>query len=167
MGRLIFIPIISLILLVIVYSLFGWDIASQSMAWSQLLLEQTESWKTGLQEENLIWGIHLLALSSIVITSLALTAPIALMTFFVGSCVKSEIQSAVSILIWSFIFVLVLRWFNFFVDFLVLISAAILGRLELRSMGLNRPVALALLTIICLASFSSGAYSYFHWNKYI
>lgn len=167
MGRLIFIPVLSLILLVVAYGLFGWHTASQSMAWSRLLLEETESWKTGLQEETLIWGIHLLALATIVITSLALTAPIALMTFFVGSCVKSEIQSAVSILVWSFIFVLMLRWFDFFANFLVLIAAAILGRLELRSLGLNRPIALCLLTIICLASFSSGAYSYFHWNKYI
>jgi hypothetical protein len=41
-----------------------------------------------------------------------------------------------------------LRWFNFFVEFLVLVSSAILMRIELRSFGLNRTLSILLLTIL-------------------
>jgi hypothetical protein len=167
MAWLNLVPLLSTILLVITYAVFGWDIAAKSLGWSQILLEQFQSWQIGLEQEMLIAIIHALALMAIVLTSLALTAPVTLMTFFVGSWMKSEVQSIVSILLWSFLFVFVLHWFNLFVEFLVLLSSAILGRIELRSAGFNRLQTLGVLTLICLISFGGGVYGYFHFNQYV
>jgi hypothetical protein len=60
-----------------------------------------------------------------------------------------------------------LHWFNLFVEFLVLLSSAILGRIELRSAGFNRLQTLGVLTLICLVSFGGGVYGYFHFNQYV
>ena len=167
MAWLNLIPLLSTGLLIITYAVFGWDIAAKSLGWSQILLEQSQHWHIGLEQEIFIVIIHALALMAIILTSLALTAPITLMTFFVGSWMQSEVRSIVSILIWSFLFVLVLRWFNLFIEFLVLLAAAILGRIEFRSAGFNSLQTLGILTLICLLSFGGGVYSYFHFNQYV
>ena len=157
MARLNLIPLLSTGLLIITYAVFGWDIAAKSLDWSQILFNQFQQWHIGLEQEIFIVVIHALALIAIILTALALTAPIALMTFFVGSWVQSEVRSIVSILIWSFLFVLVLRWFNLFIEFLVLLAAAILGRIEFRSAGFNSLQTLGILTLLCLLSF--GVYN--------
>jgi hypothetical protein len=88
------------------------------------------------------------------------------MTYFVGVWVEGEARSVVSMVLWSLLFVVALRWFNHFTTFLVLLCAAILGRIELRYLGLNQTQTLSLLTVICLAGFSGGAYGYFHYNGF-
>ena len=108
-------------------------------------------------------AIHLFAILIIVLTSLALTAPLTLMTLFVGSWMKSELQSIIAMIAWSFVLVLILRWFNIFIQFLVLLSAAILGRLELRYIGYTRSQTIGILTILGLIGFGSGAMGYFYY----
>jgi hypothetical protein len=46
---------------------------------------------------------------------------------------------------------------------LVLLSAAILGRLELRYIGYSRSQTIGILTIMGLIGFGSGAMSYFYY----
>lgn len=167
MGWPALIPFLSVALLIMAYLGFGWEVASVSAAWSKQWLEEGLPLRVGLEEGTFIWAVHLLALLGIVLTSLALTAPVTLLTFFVGSWLKSEIKSMFSILLWSFLFVLMLRWFNFFVELLVLLASAMLGRVQLRSMGLNSTWTWLVVTVICLLSFSGGAYGYFRWHNYI
>ncbi|MEB3250384.1 MAG: hypothetical protein ACKN9E_15285 [Microcystaceae cyanobacterium] len=167
MGWPTLIPFLSVALLIIAYLSFGWEVAGLSAAWSKQWLEEGLPLQVGLEEGTFIWTVHLLALLGIVLTSLALTAPVTLLTFFVGSWLKSEIKSMFSILLWSFLFVLMLRWFNFFVELLVLLASAMLGRVQLRSMGLNSSWTWFVVTVICLLSFSGGAYGYFRWYRYI
>ncbi|MEB3173878.1 MAG: hypothetical protein VKN60_01615 [Cyanobacteriota bacterium] len=162
-----FLPLLSLLFLVLSYAIFGWNVASAGAIWSETVLAQFQNWEFGLKEEGIMALIHALALIAIVLTSLALTAPVSLMTFFVGSWVKSFGQSILSMVIWSLLFVLILRWFNYFAEFLVLLCSAILGRIQLREAGLGKFPALLLLTALCLASFGAGAYSYYRWNAVI
>ncbi|MFM1842886.1 MAG: hypothetical protein RLZZ490_1624 [Cyanobacteriota bacterium] len=160
------IPIVSIALVIITYAVFGWSIAASSIVWTQELHEQLKALEWVVEEQTILLLIHGFALLAITLTTLALTAPITLMTYFVGSWVQSEARSMVSMVLWSFLFVIALRWFNHFTTFLVLLCAAILGRIELRYVGLNQTQALSLLTLICLASFSGGAYGYFHYHSF-
>jgi len=156
-------PWLSLSVMLITYVVFGWHIAGASINWSHSIVVQTNGLGLGLKDESLMLAIHLFAILVIVLTSLALTAPLTLMTFFVGSWMKSEFQSIIAMIAWSFLLVLILRWFNIFIQFLVLLSAAILGRLELRYIGYSRSQTVWLLTILGLIGFGSGAMSYFYY----
>jgi hypothetical protein len=167
MARLPFLSIFSFLLLILAYGIFGWNVASASTIWSQSVLEQFQNWQLGLKEESIMAIIHFFALVAIVLTSLALTAPISLMTFFVGSWIKSFGQSIISMIIWSFLFVLMLRWLNYFAEFLVLLCSGILGRIELRQAGLGQFKALFILTLLCVFSFGGGVFGYFRWNHII
>lgn len=158
------VPLVSIALVMITYGAFGWSTASASLPWVDLLHDQLHVFAWDVKEQTILLFIHGLALLAITIATLALTAPITLMTYFVGTWVRSEARSVVSMLLWSFLFVIALRWFNYFISFLVLLCAGILGRIELRYAGLNQTVALFLLTLICVGSFSGGAFSYFHWH---
>ena len=156
-------PWLSLSVMLITYVVFGWHIAGASINWSHYLVVQTNGLGLGVKDESLMLAIHLFAILMIVLTSLALTAPLTLMTFFVGSWMKSELQSIIAMIAWSFLLVLILRWFNLFIQFLVLLSAAVLGRLELRYIGYSRSQTVWLLTILGLIGFGSGAMSYFYY----
>jgi hypothetical protein len=124
---------------------------------------EANGWGLSLKDDSLMLAIHLFAILMIVLTSLALTAPISLMTFLVGSWGKSEIQAISSMIVWTLVLVIALRWFNIFIQFLILLSGAILGRLELRYIGYSRSQTIFLLSIIGLVGFGGGALGYFHW----
>lgn len=156
-------PWLSLAIIIVTYGVFGWHIATLSAHWSHALVLQSRDWGLSIEDNSMMLIIHLLAILMIVITSLALSAPLSLMTFVVGSSIRSEGQSIVSMVIWSFLFVIILRWFNIFTHFLVLLSAALLGRLELRYIGYTNTRTVFLLMLIGLVGFSIGALSYLYW----
>ena len=160
------IPVVSIALVIITYAAVGWSTASASIVWTEQLHGQLQAVEWNIEEKTLLLLIHGFALLAITLITLALTAPITLMTYFVGSWVQSEARSMVSMVLWSFLFVIALRWFNYFTTFLVLLCAAILGRIELRYVGLNQTQTLSLLTLICLVSFSGGAYGYFRYHSF-
>jgi hypothetical protein len=155
-------PWLSLGVMLITYGVFGWHLAGASVVWSHSLAVEANGWGISVEDSFLVLAIHLFAILLIVVTSLALTTPFTLMTFFAGSWMKSEIKSIVSMIVWSFLLVVILRWFNFFVHFLVLFSAAILGRLELRYIGYSRSQTVFILSILGLMGFGAGALGYFY-----
>ncbi|MEY2983411.1 MAG: hypothetical protein RLZZ568_28 [Cyanobacteriota bacterium] len=159
-------PLISITLVMITYAAFGWSIAGESVAWADYWDNQLDLLAWDVEEQTILLLIHTLALLVITLATLALTAPITLMTYFVGSWVQSEARSMVYMVLWSFVFVISLRWFNHFTTFFVLLCAAILGRIELRSMGLTPAKTLFLLTLICLTGFAGGAYGYFYYHDF-
>jgi hypothetical protein len=163
MVRLKTFPWLSLGVMLVTYGVFGWHIAAASINWSHSLAVEANGWGLSLKDDSLMIAIHLFAILMIVLTSLALTAPLTLMTFFVGSWIQSEMQSILSMIVWSFLLVIILRWFNFFIQFLVLLSAAILGRLELRYIGYSRSQTVFMLSILGLIGFGGGALGYFHY----
>ncbi len=156
-------PWLSLVIVIVTYGVFGWHIAALSAHWSHALVLQSRDWGLSIEDSGMMLIIHLLAILMIVVTSLALSAPLSLMTFVVGSSIRSEGQSILSMVLWSFIFVIILRWFNIFAHFLVLLSAALLGRLEFRYIGYTNIRTVFLLMLIGLVGFSIGALSYLYW----
>jgi hypothetical protein len=153
-------PWLSLLLVLLTYAVFGWFVASESENWRNWLLEQGKSWNWGFEEGAYQIFIHVVATFAIISISLILTAPIAMMTYILGSWMGSDAKAILSILVWSFVFVLMIRWFEYFIRFLVLLSAAILGRLELQTLGYNKWQTFTLLTLLCLLGFALGVFAH-------
>lgn len=157
------IPFLSLALVIVAYVAFGWRLAEASVPWSTMFHEHLKGWQIELDQRTILALIHIFTLFIITLTTLALTTPITLMTYVVGNWAKSELRSMVSMVFWCFIFVVALRWFNYFTSFLLLLAAAILGRIELRNLGMGQGQSLLLLALICGSAFAGGVYSYFSY----
>ncbi|WP_013322616.1 hypothetical protein [Gloeothece verrucosa] len=149
-------PWLSLILLFTTYSIFGWYVSEFSVAWSHWLAEQGKGLGWGVQEE--LYSIFLYIFSAIIILliTFGLTAPVAIITFFVGSPLKSDIRAMFSVLAWSFAVVMVVVFLQYFLHLLLLVSAAILARLGLQDAGCNTWQSYLLLSLMSLGSFLVG-----------
>jgi hypothetical protein len=156
------IPFLSIVLVIVTYAVFGWRLAETSVPWSMMFHEHLKGLRVDIDQRIILVFIHIFTLFIITLTTLALTTPITLMTYVVGSWAKSELRSVVSMVFWCLVFVVSLRWFNYFTSFLLLLSAAILGRIELRYVGLGQRQSLLLLALICISAFVGGVYGYFY-----
>lgn len=156
------IPFLSIALVIVTYTVFGWRLAEASVPWSMMFHEHLKGLRVDIDHRVILILIHIFTLFIIVLTTLALTTPVTLVTYVVGNWAKSELRSLVSMLFWCLVFVMALRWFNYFTSFLLLLSAAVLGRIELRYAGLGQGQSLLLLALICISAFAGGVYSYFY-----
>ncbi len=155
-------PWLTLALVLLAYSTFGWYIASSAALWSHQLVLMGESWKIFLDEDTVALGLHLFAALTVLLVTCGLIAPVALLTGFFGSSFKSDYRASLSILLWSFAFVVMLRWLSYFLQVLVLISAAILAKLELQELKFTELQVWLLLSAICFSGFGLGILA-FHW----
>ncbi|MGH7998498.1 MAG: hypothetical protein ACREPR_03480 [Brasilonema sp.] len=154
-------PWLSLGILLVTYGVFGWIFTQSSLVWSQWLIGQGQAWGWSLREDWIFIDIHLLAIAIIVLVTLALTAPITLLTTFIGHSLKSDAKAFISMLMWSLAFSIILCWFVYFVRLLVLLAAAMLARLELRTKGYNEGQTFILLILFCLGGFVLGVFSFY------
>jgi hypothetical protein len=109
-----------------------------------------------LREDAASAFIQVSEVAIVCVIAIALTAPVALVTVLVGSGLRSDTKALISMLVWSIIIVLIVRWFQYFVHLLVLFCAAILGRLELQRVGYNGWQVAAILFIGCLVGVGLG-----------
>jgi hypothetical protein len=159
------IPWLALGLALLAYGVFGWAVAESSTVWSEEIVEQGKAWGLIIDDEYASAIIDLLAVALIIAIAVCLTAPIALVTIFFGIWLKSETKAWISILIWAFAVVFILRWINYFVRFLVLLSANLLGRLEFHSAGYNSWQTFVILTLACLGGFGLGVFSFWQLGQ--
>lgn len=157
-------PWLSLGVLLITYSVFGWFVSQAKRELSLWLIEQGQEWGWSLSETLASRIVYILGIDLILLITIALVAPVTLMTILFGSWLKSDIKAMVSILGWSFASVFILCWFDYFVRFLILLSSAILGRLELRIAGYNEWQTFMILTFVCLSGFGLGVFSFTNWS---
>lgn len=127
-------PWLSLSLLLLTYSAFGW-----------LLANLTDSW--------LVW---VAAGSLALFLDLALTAPLTLVRIFLGTWIQTDKIAFLSIIFFSFGAVVILCWFEFFARILVLLSAGALARLDLQTAGYHKGQTLIILFTICTLGYSAG-----------
>jgi hypothetical protein len=153
-------PWLSFCLVLLTYGIFGWAIAQSSISWSESIVEQGKTWELIIDDESAYIIIDLLGVGLILLIAIALTAPIALMTIFFGSWLTSETRAWISILAWAFATVFIIRWINYFIQFLVLVCAALLGRLEIQAAGYNNWQTFIILTLICLGGFGGGVLTF-------
>lgn len=154
------IPWLSLILLVATYCVFGWYIAQLSVIWSQWLAEQGEGLGWGIKQELYTGILYVLSGGVILLVTFGLTAPVALITFFMGSPLKTDVRAMFSVLAWSFAVVIIVCWLEYFIHFLVLVCSAILARLGLQELNYSNRLIYLILSLISLCSFSLGIFLY-------
>ena len=152
------IPWLSLILILLSYGVFGWYLGEYRHLIHSWLLERGETWEWMLEEEAAKSLIQILQILITVLISLALMAPIALITLFIGSGIKTNRKGLLAILAWSIVIILAIRWFHYFANVLVLFCALLLGQLELQGVGYNEGQITLILTLFCFMGISLGWY---------
>lgn len=127
-------PWTSLLLVLCTYSVFGW------------LLTASDS-------SGLSW---LMGAAYILLITAALTAPWELLKGFYASFLQSDSRAFISVIVGSFVAVVVIRWIDIFVRILVLISASALARLDLQTGSCNKWQAFGILLVVSLTGFGIG-----------
>ncbi|MBR8827995.1 MAG: hypothetical protein DSM107014_08860 [Gomphosphaeria aponina SAG 52.96 = DSM 107014] len=154
------IPWISLILLFLTYCVFGWILSQSNADLTIWVLEQGEALGWELQAEMISVIIQILETVLILTLTIALTTPGALLTFFFGSWLDSDVKGFMSVLIWTFAFVLMVCWLKYFIRLLVILAAVILARLELQLAGYQDWQISTILAVICLTGFGIGLFTF-------
>jgi hypothetical protein len=153
-------PWLSFCLLLLAYGVFGWLVAQESVSWSEWIVGQGRAWGLAIDDEDARFIVDLLGVGLILSIAVALTAPVALVTIFFGVWLRSQLKAWVSVLVWAFAIVFIIRWINYFAGFLVLLCAALLCRLDLQGAGYNDWQTFLLLTLICLGGFAGGVLAF-------
>ncbi|NEO51661.1 MAG: hypothetical protein F6K54_00225 [Okeania sp. SIO3B5] len=132
------IPLLSLILLLISYSILGWRLANTQA--SQLL--------------------YLTVIAAIFLLDIILTVPLPNFKRIIEPWFQSDITTFISVIFCAFLFVVFIRWITISVDALVLISAGILVRLDTQFCGFKTWQSFVILLIISEASLGLGILLY-------
>jgi hypothetical protein len=163
---------LSLLLLLITYITFGWYIEKGKSIYQQFFINYGRGWgwQSLLDSFNLVETdvavalVYLFAGLSILAVTISLIAPVTLITFAFGSSFKSNLWSIASILLWSFAFVFMLRWFTIFSHLLLLLCAAILAKLDLQDHGWKQWKVSTLVMLLCFLGFTIGVISHSYFN---
>lgn len=127
-------PYLSSILLWLTYFILGWKI----YLWA------------------LNWHTSLLAASLVIFMAVLLASPSAIMNFILSGFFESDIKAFVWVMLMSLGIIIGLVWFSIFAHFLVLISAALLARLDLQLLGLKPRAAFTILAFLSLTGLAMG-----------
>jgi hypothetical protein len=152
------IPWLSIILLLLTYSTFGWIYAD----WAIATIQQGNLLNWVLDRNLISFIVYGLGVVWVLLVSTAFTAPIALMTISVSSWIRSEARAFLSIFIGALAFALIVQWLDAFTRFFVLLAAAILVKLDLQTAGYSRWLSVLILAILCLAGFGSGILAFYY-----
>ncbi|MEM1169423.1 MAG: hypothetical protein AAGJ08_10210 [Cyanobacteria bacterium P01_H01_bin.35] len=138
------IPLLSFSLLLISYSILGWSLANAQVSLFFYLV--------------VLAGIFLLdAILTFRLLDLKAIAP-----WF-----DSEFYTFISSVVTAFLLVVFIRWINIFIHTLVLVSAAILAKLETQVYGLKKWQSFGILLIISEGGFGLGTILYIFLKNYI
>lgn len=125
----------SLTILLIASATWGWILASWSISW-------------------LAW---LFVVASILLLATFLTVPFTHLQKLILQWFQFDIGTFIYVILVAFMFVIFLKWIYFFAKPLVLISAIVLARLELLSVGFKKSQTFITLASISLAGLGLGA----------
>ncbi len=155
------IPWLSLALMLLTYATFGWLYSS----WSLVLVREGIFLKE--LEANLatsiLYGIGTMGILTI---ALIFTAPISLIAMGVDNWFKSDSRAFISIFLGAFAFAVIVQRIDYLARILVLISAALLVKLDLQLAGYKRWLSFVILTIFCLLGFIGGILAFYLWKVY-
>ena len=149
-------PWLSLNLFLFTCSVFGWFLFESTPSWTVWLLERGQSLGWSISEATLSSILTLLAIGLSLFIVLAFTAPIALIRFCFGRWLESDEKAVYSVLVWTFLVVVMICWLEHFIRFLVLLASTVLARLDLQTAGYHEWQMLTILAITCLMGFGLG-----------
>lgn len=128
-------PWISLVLVLLSYSTLGWVLSEA-------------------QTSLYVWLVVMLAVLLLVGS---LTAPLSLVTQYSTILFRSNIRSFAVAVFGAFLFFLMLAWFRVFLDTLLIISAAILARIDFQGAKFSEVQAFLMTSITSLTGVALGA----------
>jgi hypothetical protein len=157
-------PWLSLLLLLIVYSVLGFYLGEQGPQLIYWVIAQGQFWGWAIDEKMAIKLLFAIGAILALGFTLLLATPMALTKLFVGNSLKSDNQAILTFLGWSLASVFFFRWISFFLQVLVLVSATILARLDLYRLKLKDWQVFLVLLLICLGGFELGmlTFNYYH-----
>ncbi|WP_414586488.1 hypothetical protein [Scytonema sp. PCC 10023] len=130
-------PFVSLVLLLLTYTTLGWVI-SKTYAPAR-------------------WFIWLLAVIAILVLLAGLTISWRRLTDYSFVLFKSNLKSFSITVLAAFLFFLIIAQFRVFLDTLVIIAAAILGKIDFQTAGFTEGQAFCFLSIFSLTGLALGA----------
>jgi len=165
-------PWTSLLLLVFTHSVFGWLVSVEAHSvWqhavkNHIMLGEHKStfnslWIGGVNPTlwDFSWWVLLKGIFCILLISLALTAPFKLIKTFYSSWLQSDLRAFISVVVGSFFAVIIIVSLDVFVRILVLIAAAALARIDLRTPSYSEWQAFWLLSVVSLSGYILGIIS--------
>jgi len=154
------IPWLSIILLLLTYSSFGWIFARSISWWIQWFLENDSWFGLTLSEPVVFFTLKIIGLILVLFISLILTTPLRFFNYLFGTWLQSDTKALLSVLGFAFAAVLIACWLEQFVRLLILTSAAMLFRFELQRNGYPQWLRKLLLGSLSLISFLTGLILY-------
>lgn len=129
------VPWVSLLLLLLSYSTLGWM----------------------LSETKAAWFVWLGVVAAILLLLFTLATPSSSMTQFPNILFKSNTRSFIVAVFAAFLFFMMVAWFRVFLNSLLMISAAILVRIDFQAAGFQEIQALWITSIFSLTGLGLGA----------
>ncbi|NET58774.1 MAG: hypothetical protein F6K47_22280 [Symploca sp. SIO2E6] len=162
-------PLTPLLLLIFTHAVFGWLVSVEAHGvWQSTVKHQSTVvdydsplallWMGGVHPThwNVFWWPLVKGIVCILLISLALTAPFKLIKTCYSSWLQSDFRAFMSVIVASFLGVMIISSLNVFVRMLVLIAATALARVDLRTANYSEWFAFWLLSIVSLFGYSLG-----------
>lgn len=150
--------VLSNFLLLLTYSVEGWMYGF----WMNRILEQEVLIQLA---ESTRWSIlYCAAIVGIVLLVILFTSPFSLMTVGLDNWLRSDTRAFLSIFIGAFTFAIVVQRVDYFVRFLILVSAIFLVKLDLQLIGCSRWLCTLILIVLCWFGFTGGILTFYGWK---
>lgn len=150
--------ILSTFLLLLTYGVEGWMYGW----WINRILEQPVLIQLA---QSTRWSIlYCAAVVGILLLVILFTSPVSLMTTGLDNWLRSDTRAFLSIFIGAFTFAIVVQRVDYFVRFLILISAVFLVKLDLQLVGCSRWRCTVILAVLCWFGFTGGILTFYGWK---
>ncbi len=165
-------PKLSLGLLLLTYSVFGWHIAQTSTTiakqneWAKIIsrLVWLKSIPFSLdwlwKSSTAYWGLWVIVVICVLLFAGAFTTPIKLIRTCFGSWLQSDASAFMSIMGLSFAAVVMFCWIEVFVSLVILLATGALARLDLQKEGCGGWPAFIVLTLCSFIGIGLGWLGY-------
>ncbi|ELS03325.1 hypothetical protein Xen7305DRAFT_00030460 [Xenococcus sp. PCC 7305] len=150
-------PWLSLIILIATYSLAGWHYAE----WTNEMILEGNLWLWNMEPAIAAAVVNGIAVIGVFAISNIVNTPFDSLTMGLGGWLKTEAKAVMSIFIGALAFALIVQRLQHFVRFLILLSAFLLFKLDLRNAGYSEVTSRILLILFSLGSFASGVASFY------
>ena len=155
-------PWLALILLFVVYIVFGYYVGEKSPEWSRGIMELGDRWGLGLEKSTTLKFLAITETLFVTALTMLLAIPMALTKVFVGKSLKSDRYAIMTFLAWSLAAVFFMRWFEYFIQLLILLCTTLFCRLELQRTALKEWQIFLILLLICLGGFEVGMLTFIY-----
>lgn len=152
-------PGISLFLLLLTYGIEGWLYGSWGTRFleeSNLLIELADKTRFGI--------LYCIATAVILSCVVVLTSPISLVAISLDNWLKSDTRAFLSIFLGAFAFTIIVQKVDYFARFLLFAACALLLKLDLQLIGLNRWLCTLILIVFCWLGFTGGILAFYVWS---